>query len=54
MNHDKTDKDFFTLTSKTNTVLGLSQLNYTSSNMGGNFDQSKPSMMRASSLNDNK
>lgn len=55
---DKTDKDLFTLTSKSNTMLGLSQLNYTSSVMQKNLKDSvgsslsKPSGIRSSSNRD--
>ena len=53
------DKDFLTLTSRTNTAFGLSQLNYTNSqnnilNMKSSIesvDKNGQSVMRASSLN---
>lgn len=48
INLDKSDKDLFTLTSKTNTLLGISQ--FKSSLDSFKKSQDKPSILRASSL----
>lgn len=55
---EKTDKDLFTLTSKSNTMLGISQLNYTANkhlkdSVGSQLGLSKPSTgLRSSSHRD--
>ncbi len=48
-NHDKSEKDLFTLTSKTNTLLGISQFK---NSVDSYKPQDKPSVLRASSLKD--
>eukprot|EP00347_Sterkiella_histriomuscorum_P006970 403350747 len=53
LNFDKSEKDLFNLTSKTNTQLGISQFK-SSIESSSQFQNEKPSMLRASSLKDNR